>query len=245
MSFTNRLPLSPVVVSHHPPITAYNLTNEKAGINLEGHSAQKTSFSGRTIQVKQLGHAVLRVAKKGGGEDLYLITLPHLVIEGLWYGSPYVELSGTSYISSSTGYLATINYLGKGYFSGKAHSYKATVSPSSQPTHPLYEVEGQWSGSSKFKGKGPKGKDDLFWDASNAKEELKVEPVENQGEMESRKVWQKVADGIRSGNYESASKEKSLIENAQRQKRKDEEASKTPHQLEMFVHVEEDKECEC
>ena len=33
-------------VSHHPPITAYYLENESKGLKLQGHSAQKTSFSG-------------------------------------------------------------------------------------------------------------------------------------------------------------------------------------------------------
>lgn len=74
----------------------------------------RSSFSGRSISVKQVGHAVLRVANSSGSEDLYLITLPNLVIEGLWYGAPYLELSGTSHIVSSTGMLATINYAGKG-----------------------------------------------------------------------------------------------------------------------------------
>lgn len=33
-------------VSHHPPITAYHIANEAKGIVLNGHNAQKTSFSG-------------------------------------------------------------------------------------------------------------------------------------------------------------------------------------------------------
>lgn len=34
-------------VSHHPPITAYYIANPSRGITLEGHNAQKTSFSGK------------------------------------------------------------------------------------------------------------------------------------------------------------------------------------------------------
>lgn len=33
-------------VSHHPPITAYHIVNDAKGIVLNGHNAQKTSFSG-------------------------------------------------------------------------------------------------------------------------------------------------------------------------------------------------------
>lgn len=213
---------------------------------MEGHSGQKTSFSGGSINVKQVGHAVLRVPSVDGkGETQYLITLPHLIIEGLIWGSPYIELGSTSYICSSSGYLSTINYSGRGYFSGKAHSFKATVSPSSKASHSLYTIEGDWSGVSKFKGASPDGgKDAVFWDASTDREEVSVKPIEEQGDMESRKVWQKTAEGIKSQNYDAASKDKSRIENEQRQKRKDEAAAGTPHQLEYFVHVEDDKECE-
>lgn len=232
-------------VSHHPPITAYWLRNAKAGVTLEGHSGQKTSFSGRSISVKQVGHAVLRVANSSGGEDLFLITLPNLVIEGLWYGAPYLELSGSSYICSTTGYLATINYSGKGYFSGKSHTYKAEISHVSQPKSPFYTIEGEWSAVSKFKGKSPDGSSNAtFWDASTPRREVEVAPVDQQGDSESRKVWKKVADGIRSGDFDTASREKSRIENEQRQKRKDEIAKASPHQLEYFVHVDDDKECE-
>ncbi|MCO5565978.1 hypothetical protein L7F22_019653 [Adiantum nelumboides] len=231
-------------VSHHPPITAYSLINEKAKVTLEGHSGQKTSFSGGSISVKQVGHAVLRVPSVDGkDETLYLITLPHLQIEGLIWGSPYIELGGASHICSSSGYLATINYSGKGYFSGKPHSFKATISPSNKATHAMYSIEGDWSGASKFKGSSPQGaKDAVFWDASSDREEVTVKPIEEQQPMESRKVWQKTAEGIKTQNYDAASKDKSRIENEQRQKRKDEQANGTPHQLEYFVHVDDDKE---
>ncbi|KAJ9479997.1 Oxysterol-binding protein-like protein [Pseudozyma hubeiensis] len=228
-------------VSHHPPVTAYHIENKKAGVTLEGHCAQKTSFSGRTIQVKQVGHAIMRVKVAGRDkEELYLITLPNLLIEGLWYGSPYVELTGNSYIQSTSGLLTTLSYTGKGYFSGKAHSFKATIGAGGNT---LYTVEGEWAGVSKYKGKSISGgSNEVFWDASTQREEVTVQDVEQQGDMESRKVWKTVANGIRTGDYDTASKDKSKIENAQRQKRKDEAAAGTPHQLEHFVHVEDDQE---
>ena len=76
-------------VSHHPPVTAYSIFNEKHKIRLEGYSGQRASFSGRTITVRQVGHAKLHL---DGWEEDYLITLPSLHIEGLVYGSPYVRL---------------------------------------------------------------------------------------------------------------------------------------------------------
>jgi len=222
-------------VSHHPPITAYFIENKKAGVSLQGHSGQKTSFSGTAIHVKQSGHAVLTVKLKTGGEEKYLITLPKLRIEGIIWGSPYVELADTSAIQSSTGYTAAIDYKGKGYFSGKPHSYKATLSRGS---HVIQTYEGQWTGVSTVAG----SKNQVFLDTSAAKEEVTVKPVDQQGEWESRKLWEKVAKGIRTGNYDEAAKEKTRIENEQRQRRKDESAAGSSWELVRFRHVDSDPE---
>lgn len=75
--------------SHHPPVTAYSIFNETHKVRLEGYNGQRASFSGRTITVRQIGHAKLHL---GGFDEDYLITLPSLHIEGLVYGTPYVGL---------------------------------------------------------------------------------------------------------------------------------------------------------
>jgi hypothetical protein len=64
---------------------------------------------GGSIIVKQVGHAVLTVSLPSGKTEEYLITLPRLRIDGLWYGSPYIELAETSSIQSSTGWLSTVS----------------------------------------------------------------------------------------------------------------------------------------
>jgi len=130
-------------VSHHPPITAYVIENKSKGITLTGHNAQKTSFSSGAIIVKQIGHAILTIDLGEGKKEEVLITLPKLRIDGLWYGSPYIELWDKTNIQSSSGWSSVLEYKGKGYFSGKIHTIKATVSPpgSSSIKH---TIEGQW-----------------------------------------------------------------------------------------------------
>ncbi|KAF7791578.1 hypothetical protein EIP86_002594 [Pleurotus ostreatoroseus] len=221
-------------VSHHPPITAYHIENKAKGLVLNGHSAQKTSFSGGSIIVKQIGHAVLTVGVPGGQQEEYLITLPRLRIDGLWYGSPYIELTETSYIQSSTGWLSTIEYKGKGYFSGKSHQFKAVVSPPGS-NNARHTFEGLWHLTSKEARTGQ-----VFTDVQGPKEEVTVAPVGEQGEWESRRLWGAVAKGIREGDFETAAREKSKIENEQRQRRRDEQAAGTTWALKHFDHVESD-----
>ncbi|CCM04138.1 uncharacterized protein FIBRA_06300 [Fibroporia radiculosa] len=221
-------------VSHHPPITAYYISNKAKGIALQGHNAQKTSFSGGSIIVKQIGHAVLTVDLPEGGKEEFLITLPRLRIDGLWYGSPYVELSETSYIQSSTGWLSTIEYKGKGYFSGKSHTFKASVSPP-RTTNPVHTFEGLWHLTSKDIRTGQ-----IFTDVTSPKEEVTVKNVDDMDDWESRKLWKWVARGIREGDFETAAREKSKIENEQRQRRRDEQAAGTRWELKHFDHIDSD-----
>jgi hypothetical protein len=96
--------------------------------------------------------------------------------------------------------------------------------------------EGQWTHTSTVgSSKGP-----VFYNADIPKEEVTVKPVEEQGEWESRRLWQTVAKGIRSGDYDLAGRDKSRIENEQRQKRKDEQAEGKTWPSWHFEHVESD-----
>lgn len=221
-------------VSHHPPITAYVIENKSKGLTLTGHNAQKTSFSSGAIIVKQIGHAILTIDLGGGKKEEVLITLPKLRIDGLWYGSPYIELWDKTNIQSSSGWSSVLEYKGKGYFSGKVHTVKATVSPP-HSFSVKHTIEGQWHTETKNTKTGV-----VFTDVTTPKEEVIAGPVEEMEEFESRKLWGLVSQGIREGDYETASREKSKIENDQRQKRKDEAAAGTPWPLKHFNKLEFD-----
>ncbi|KAJ7737917.1 hypothetical protein DFH07DRAFT_966329 [Mycena maculata] len=227
-------------VSHHPPITAYVIENVSKGLKLVGHNAQKTSFSGGSIIVKQIGHAVLTVKLPSGSEEQYLLTLPRLRIDGLWYGAPYIELSDHSYIVGG-GFVGVIDYKGKGYFSGKSHSFKATLTPQPGMGGAKHEIiiEGQWNANSHFVtgGSGP------FHDVSTPKEEVHAvggEASGEMGEMETRKLWLLVSKGIRESDFETASREKSRIENEMRERRKHETEKGTAWALKHFTPLASD-----
>ncbi|KAK7062614.1 Oxysterol-binding protein 4 [Paramarasmius palmivorus] len=229
-------------VSHHPPITAYVIENKTKGVKLVGHNAQKTSFSSGSIIVKQIGHATLTVKLPSGETAEYLLTLPRLRIDGLWYGSPYIELTETSYIINQH-YVCSIEYKGKGYFSGKSHSFKATLTPAPGTGGSAKEhvIEGLWHLNSKFIS-GPRSGTE-FHDVTGAKEEVTAIGGESDGKMgdfETRQLWKLVAKGIREGDFETASREKGKIENEQRQRRRDEVAAGTTWQLKHFKHIDSD-----
>lgn len=229
-------------VSHHPPATAYCIRNDKTGVQLEGYNAQKATFHS-TIIVKQIGHAVLTIpigAKKES--EHYLITLPSLHIEGLIFGAPFVELDGTSYITSSSGFSAKIDYSGKGWLSGKKNTVIGIITPTGKEKDVLYNVTGQWNEKLEFYSGAAKknSKSTLVdeYDATKAPQtELQLAPVEKQHPLESRRAWAKVAAGIQSGDMDAVSVEKGKIENAQRALRHKETAEETAWKRRYFTAV--------
>lgn len=201
-------------------------------MQLQGYNAQKASFS-RTIHVKQIGHALLEL---GPFKETYLITLPSLHIESLLYGNPFVELNKSSYIISSSGYVAKIDYAGRGWLSGKKNSFTASLYPAGKEKEPLYTVEGQWTDTFTFQ--DGRKKPGASIDSYNAKATpitpLIVAPLDQQGPHESNRAWQHVAAAIKKSDMDKVGIEKSKIENAQRELRKKEQAEGREWQRRFF-----------
>ncbi|KAG0091187.1 glycerol ethanol, ferric requiring protein [Podila epicladia] len=226
-------------VSHHPPIMAFHLENKKAGVILEGHNGQKSRFAMPAgIDVSQTGHAILTLPSF---KETFLITLPSINLRGLVTGRPFVELSGTTYILSSAGHLATIDYSTKGYFSGERHSFKASLKPLAGG-NAFYTAQGVWAGASNYTDVKA-GKTALFFDSSADKSVApEIKPQTEMGPMESHKLWATVTNAINSKDYGAASKEKSAIEDNQRAlaKARKEKGETQADALQVFELVSED-----
>ncbi|KAI1935041.1 Oxysterol-binding protein 4 [Ophidiomyces ophidiicola] len=211
-------------VSHHPPVTAYSIQNEKHRVQLQGYNAQKASFSS-TINVKQIGHALYSIPvpnSDGTDRETYLITLPSLHIESLIYGTPFVELDRSSQIVSSTGYVAKIDYSGKGWLSGKKNTFSAVLYHENDgEKNPLYTADGQWSKDFVIKeARGKKVEVEKYNATSSKTTPLTLAKPEDQDIFESRRAWKDVARAIERGDMDATSVAKSKIENAQRELRK-------------------------
>ncbi|KAI0464516.1 Oxysterol binding protein [Komagataella kurtzmanii] len=211
-------------VSHHPPVTAYSIINDKNKTLLQGYNRIKASMSPTSLSVKQFGHALIQYDNLN---EQYLVTLPPLHIEGIIVANPFVELEGKSYIQSSNGYITVIEYSGRGYFSGKKNTFKARIYKDSASSkvkeNAIYTISGQWSNTSYIRegSSSPSSKDKLFFDSTKTpSQKLQVKPLEEQHPLESRKAWSKVAEAVKSGDYDLIHTEKSKIENYQRELRK-------------------------
>ncbi|KAJ5918817.1 hypothetical protein N7454_009961 [Penicillium verhagenii] len=222
---------------HHPPATAYAISNEKNGVELQGYNAQKASFSS-TIQVKQIGHALYTLTPPGSEEkERYLITLPNLHIESLIYGTPFVELEKTAKIASSSGYVSKIDFSGKGWLSGKKNTFTASLYKASEgEKKPLYTVDGQWSNTFNIKKAGTVV--DSWTVEDNQTTPLTLAPVDEQDLYESRRAWKEVAENIQKNDMDAVSHHKSRIENAQRELRRVEKTEDREWERRFFTRYE-------
>ena len=134
-----------------------------------------------------------------------------------------------------------MDYTGKGWLSGKKNSFTATLAHDSDPVKILYTIDGQWTGD--FSIKDPRSKREV--ESYHVRQyrvcPLTVAPVEEQGELESRRAWKKVADAIERGDYEATGTEKSKIENAQRELRKREREEGREWERRYFSKVEREE----
>ncbi|KAI1815407.1 Oxysterol-binding protein [Poronia punctata] len=223
-------------VSHHPPVTASALYNLEQGISSSGYVAQETTFTGGgSVCVKQVGHAILRDRVH---EESHLRTnLPTMTIRGLLTGRPYVELQGTCYVSSSSGYLSTIVFGDDGDDDDGKGMKKSSFWGSGGPRHyvravvrkdgkDVYEITGQWNGLLTVRDVAADGHATViesFHVDHIPSVRLDVKPIEKQSPWESRRAWEKVTGAIRRGDMGDIVREKGKIEEAQRQMRAVEE----------------------
>ncbi|KAI2634858.1 Oxysterol-binding protein [Hypomontagnella submonticulosa] len=205
-------------VSHHPPVTACVLYNKTHGISSSGYVAQETTLSPTAgVRVRQIGHVIIRDEVH---RESHLMTLPTLAIKGLLTGRPYPELEGTCYISSSSGYIATIDFQGKSALGGGAkNSVYAEVSNIRDRGKLVFEVSGQWNGRLTVIDSTNGRKLDDFHVDDVPITNLRTKSLGEQSPWESRRAWNKVVEGISAGDTGTISDAKNAIENAQRDMR--------------------------
>lgn len=224
-------------VSHRPPITACYLWNDKYGVRAEGFTQQEITFSG-SISIKQKGYAVLHVDKY---DEDYLIPVPNIKVKGVLSGKPYPELHGEYSLISSNGYVSHIKFEGKGLLGGgEKNGFEARLFHVDRPSEDIYTVKGAWNGRSLIQD-ARTGQDIETFDVTALESmSLEVADLAEQDEWESRKAWQDVIAALRRGDMKTTANAKSLIEQGQREMRKEEESSGKKWKSTFFQSVQSD-----
>ena len=226
-------------VSHHPPITACYLWNDKHGVRAEGFTQQEITFSG-SVNIKQKGYAITHIDKYN--ED-YLIPMPNMKITGILGGRPYPELVSSYSIISSNGIVSEIKFQGKslmGFGRGSKNSFEARMYRTDTPKDNLYTAKGSWTDSfSIFDGRS--GREIEHFDVNTQRFiPLTVADPSEQDPWESRRAWSEVLGALRAGDMKGTTKAKSTLEDGQRNLRHDEKVRGEPWQPLFFRRKDSD-----
>ncbi|KAF2129612.1 hypothetical protein P153DRAFT_367002 [Dothidotthia symphoricarpi CBS 119687] len=224
-------------VSHHPPITACYLWNDKYGVRAEGFTQQEITFNG-SVSIKQKGYAVLHIDKY---DEDYLIPVPNIKVKGILGGTPYPELHGEYSLISSNGYVSHVKFGGKGFFGGGTkNGFEARLFHVDRPDEDIYTAKGAWNGSSTIQD-ARTGKDVETFDINALPSmPLEVADLEKQDGWESRKAWKDVIAALRNGDMKTTVNAKSVVERGQREMRKDEKARGETWKSVFFQRVQQD-----
>ncbi|KAF2451471.1 Oxysterol-binding protein [Karstenula rhodostoma CBS 690.94] len=210
-------------VSHHPPVTACHLWNDQRGIRAEGFTQQEITFSG-SVSIKQKGYAILHIDEY---EEDYLIPVPNVKVKGIVSGTPYPELVSSYSIISSSGIVSEIKFEGKtllGFGSGSKNGFEARTFRTAAPAVEMYTAKGSWNGQYSIQDARSGEEIERFDVGAQRSVPITVVDRSEQDPWESRRAWGGVVDALRKGDMKGTADAKSIVEEGQRQMRRDEDA---------------------
>jgi hypothetical protein len=187
---------------------------------VSGYCGQKTRFKGTSIRVEQYGQCRVRVLNH---KEEYILSLPELHMRGLFTGRIFVEITGEVTITSNNNYRTQLKFIPKAWFGGDYHRFKGEIfKPSKNDTQTkIYSIEGSWHEESYYTHLETGQVDLLFHPKKFNLAPKIIRPIEEQEELESRRVWNKVTELLKSSDWNNASIEKSVVEDRQREIRKE------------------------
>lgn len=129
-------------VSHHPPIGA--ALAESAKWDYWGESAVKSKFYGKSFDINPLGTWFLRLRPVTGGEELYTWKKVTSSVVGIITGSPTVDNYGPMEIKNhTTGEVCTLDFKQRGWKASSAYQVSGKVT--SEDGRTRWSIGGRWN----------------------------------------------------------------------------------------------------
>ncbi|KAK1340898.1 hypothetical protein QTO34_017295 [Cnephaeus nilssonii] len=208
-------------VSHHPPISAFYVSNRKDGFCISGSILAKSKFYGNSLSAILDGEARLTFLNRG--ED-YVMTMPYAHCKGILYGTMTLELGGTVNITcQKTGYSAVLEFKLKPFL-GNSDCVNQISGKLKLGKEVLATLEGHWD-SEVFINDKKTDNSEVFWNPTPDIKQWRLirhtVKFEEQEDFESEKLWQRVTRAINAKDQTDATQEKYILEEAQRQSARD------------------------
>ncbi|XP_017341249.1 oxysterol-binding protein-related protein 5 isoform X1 [Ictalurus punctatus] len=204
-------------VSHHPPISAFYVSNKKDGFIISGSILAKSKFYGNSLSAILDGKARLLFLTR---DEEYVITMPYAHCKGILYGTMSLELGGKITIEcEKTNYSSELEFKLKPFL-GSSCNVNQVYGKIRLGEDVLATVEGHWDGEVLLCEKKT-GLQEVLWnptpDIRSQRLKRRVVKFDQQGPFESERLWQHVTSAINAKDQNKATQEKFVLEEAQRQ----------------------------
>ncbi|XP_037890764.1 oxysterol-binding protein-related protein 8 isoform X4 [Glossina fuscipes] len=212
-------------VSHHPPVSAFYVTNRQEGFSISCSILAKSKFYGNSTSAVLDGEAKLTLLPRG---ECYVLNTPYAHCKGILMGTLSMELGGKISIEcESTGYKTELEFKLKPFLGGADHT-NCVVGKIKLVKEVLATIEGHWDGEMRIKDVKT-GEEGILFAATKdvMKQRLQryIVPFDSQLPNESERLWSLVSAAIRRDDQRGATEEKTVLEEAQRKGAKERKAT--------------------
>ncbi|KAK2449339.1 oxysterol-binding protein-related protein 4C [Trifolium repens] len=211
-------------VSHHPPVTALHATDDKENIEIIWCQQPFPKFYGTSIEAQVHGKRQLKLLNH---RETYEMNSPNLLFRILpipgadWVGSVNIRCLETGLVAELS-YKSSHSFLGLG---GNHKVIKGKIFDSSS-CKVLYEIDGHWDRTVKLKDR-KNGKVRVIYDATEVISGLQAPILEDEESVwstESVHVWSELSQSIVNKDWEKAKEAKQVVEERQRELKKERES---------------------
>ncbi|KQS38719.1 oxysterol-binding protein-related protein 8 isoform X1 [Drosophila erecta] len=221
-------------VSHHPPVSAFYVTNREDGFSITCSILAKSKFYGNSTSAVLEGAATMTLLPRG---ECYTATTPYAHCKGILMGTLSMELGGKINIEcENTGYRTELEFKLKPFLGG-ADATNVVVGKIKLGKETLATINGHWDKECRVKDSKTGEETVLFKvDAETRSKRLTryMVPLDLQEDNESQRLWQRVSEAIAREDQVAATEEKTVLEERQRADAKERVSSDSVHMPDLF-----------
>jgi Oxysterol-binding protein len=228
-------------VSHHPPVTALHLWNRELQFRMNSYALPEPRFWGNSVEVKLKGHIRLCLDR---WDEEYEATRPSMHMSGFLAGRHRIEFVGPSEIRClKSGYAAELDFkskglLGRGEMNGVSGRVYVIASGETVCT-----LAGTWDGVIKTT---QGGKESILFDYERIVADYSMcailPPEEEREPTFSSVVWAECSKWIWKADTPNANAAKRLVEDTQRQMRREHAESGGPWAPTYFERLDDGRD---
>lgn len=215
-------------VSHHPPVTAFYFECPEKQMYMNASIYTKSRFYGMSIGVNLIGKIKLKLLSLN---EEYVFSMPSAYARSI-LTVPWAEMGDKINLTcQKTNMSSTVTFHTKPFYGGKLHKVSAEVK-NNNTGNVTCKVQGEWNNVLEFS--YTDGRTQTIDVNTLEVTKKKVRPINQQGDFESRRLWQHVTNALRVNDVNTATEHKRILEERQREGERHRKETNTQYPTKYF-----------